>query len=104
MTRPPTAADWKPKVTDEDWEKHARDARIRLGDIDSYPRSLRLFLHEWGEIPTWQMSMILGALRSGKTVEVVAPNGRRYRLHPDSFAPSAKRKPARRQSGASAAG
>jgi hypothetical protein len=83
MIRPPTAKDWVHPETDEEWEQHSKVARKRMGKHDDYPRDLRLFLYEVGDLPDHQMKTILANLKRNQVTVIFHTDGTRYVIRPD---------------------
>jgi hypothetical protein len=83
MTKPPTAEDWVVPETDEDWANLSKRSRKRMAGHDKLPRDLRMLLYEIGELPDWQMQMVLTNLKHNQVTVVMMNDGRKFVIRPD---------------------
>jgi hypothetical protein len=91
MTKPPTAKDWVSPETDEDWERHSKQAAKRMGLHDSLPRPLRVALHELGELSDHQMRAIMTNLNRNE-VSVIIAGDRKFIIKPEGARFSGKQR------------
>jgi hypothetical protein len=63
-------------------EEVAKGCCLNMQGFDDYPKSLRLFLHEYGA-DKQTADTVAAYLRNGNSVEIVTPDGKRHTLHPE---------------------
>ena len=57
---------------------------MNMGNHDSLPKSLRLFLHEWAShFPPRSIVQIVDTLKAGYGINITAPDGKVHRIETD---------------------